>query len=106
MLRQSTNRSLRTESKWLGNSFVCAQIALSLMLVVVAGLLSTTLIKLRLGHAGFRTENISTVMMDLRARSERAGITDAYLLANGRTSETDAGSAECSLRHGSATVRK
>jgi predicted permease len=71
MLRQSANRSLRVESKWLGNSFVCAQIALSLMLVVVAGLLSTTLIKLRLGHAGFRTENISTVMMDIRARSER-----------------------------------
>ena len=71
MLRQSANRSLRAESKWLGNSFVCAQIALSLMLVVVAGLLSTTLIKLRLGHAGFRTQNISTVMMDLRARSER-----------------------------------
>jgi predicted permease len=71
MLRQSGNRSLRAECKWVGNSFVCAQIALSLMLVVVAGLLSTTLIKLRLGHAGFRTENISTVMMDLRARSER-----------------------------------
>jgi predicted permease len=71
MLRQSANRSLRAESKRLGNSFVCAQIALSLMLVVVAGLLSTTLINLRLSHAGFRTENISTVMMDLRARSER-----------------------------------
>jgi predicted permease len=71
MLRQAANRSLRAESKWLGNSFVCAQIALSLMLVVVAGLLSTTLIKLRLGHAGFRTENISTVMMDIRTRSER-----------------------------------
>jgi predicted permease len=72
MIRQSANRSLlRVESKWLGNSFVCAQIALSLMLVVVAGLLSTTLVKLRLGHAGFRTQNISTVMMDLRARSER-----------------------------------
>jgi putative ABC transport system permease protein len=42
-----------------------------LMLVVVAGLLSTTLVKLRLGHVGFRTENISTVMMDIRARSER-----------------------------------
>jgi predicted permease len=79
MLRQSANRSLRTESKWLGNSFVCAQIALSLMLVVVAGLLSTTLIKLRLGHAGFRTENISTVMMDLRARAERgASLTHIY----------------------------
>jgi predicted permease len=71
MLRQSANRSLRAESKWVGNSFVCAQIALSLMLVVVAVLLSTTLVKLRLGHGGFRTENISTVMMDLRARSER-----------------------------------
>jgi predicted permease len=71
MIRQSANRSLRAESKWLGNSFVCAQIALSLMLVVVALLLSTTLVKLRLGHAGFRTQNISTVMMDLRAQSER-----------------------------------
>jgi len=79
MLRQAANRSLRAESKWLGNSFVCAQIALSLMLVVVAGLLSTTLIKLRLGHAGFRTENISTVMMDIRARSERgAALTHIY----------------------------
>jgi predicted permease len=71
MLRQSANRSLQAESKWVGNSFVCTQIALSLMLVVVAGLLSTTLVKLRLGHVGFRTENISTVMMDIRARSER-----------------------------------
>ena len=71
MIRQSANPSLRAETKWLGNFFVCAQIALSLMLVVVAGLLSTTLVKLRLGHAGFRTQNISTVMMDLRARSER-----------------------------------
>jgi predicted permease len=71
MLRQSANRSLRAESKWVGNSLVCAQMALSLMLVVVAGLLSTTLIKLKLGHVGFRTENISTVMMDIRARSER-----------------------------------
>jgi predicted lysophospholipase L1 biosynthesis ABC-type transport system permease subunit len=71
MLRQSANRSRRAESKWLGNSFVCAQIALSLMLVVVAGLLSATLIELRFGHAGFRNQNISTVMMDLRARSER-----------------------------------
>jgi predicted permease len=71
MLRQSVNRSPRAESKWMGNSFVCAQIALSLMLVVVAGLLSTTLVKLRLGHVGFRTENISTVIMDIRARLER-----------------------------------
>jgi predicted permease len=71
MLRQSANRSLRAESRWVGSSFVCAQIALSLMLVVVAGLLSTTLVKLRLGHVGFRTQNISTAMMDIRARSER-----------------------------------
>ena len=71
MLRQSANRSLRAENRWLGSSFVCAQIALCLMLVVVAGLLSTTLVKLRLGHVGFRTQNISTVMMDIRARSER-----------------------------------
>jgi predicted permease len=71
MLRQSANRSLRAESRWVGSSFVCVQIALSLMLVVVAGLLSTTLVKLRLGHVGFRTQNISTVMMDIRARSER-----------------------------------
>jgi predicted permease len=35
MLRQSANRSLRSESKWVGNSFVCTQIALSLMLVVL-----------------------------------------------------------------------
>jgi predicted permease len=79
MIRQSASRSLRAESKWLGNSFACAQIALSLVLVVFAGLLSTTLVKLRLGHAGFRTQNISTVMMDLRARSERrAALTHLY----------------------------
>ena len=70
---------MRAESKWLGNSFACAQIALSLVLVVVASLLSTTLVKLRLGHAGFRTQDISTVMMDLRARSERgAALTHLY----------------------------
>src|SRR5580698_2638640 len=79
MIRQSASRSMRAESKWLGNSFACVQIALSLVLVVVAGLLSTTLINLRLGHAGFRTQNISTVMMDLRARSERgAALTHLY----------------------------
>jgi hypothetical protein len=71
MLRQSANRSFRTENRWLGQGFVCAQIALSLMLVMVAGLLSTTLVKLRQGYTGFHTENISTVMMDLRALPER-----------------------------------
>jgi predicted permease len=88
MLRQSANRSLRAESKWAGNSFVCAQIALSLMLVVVAGLLSTTLVKLRLGHVGFRTENTSTVMMDIRARSERGiALTHIYWQMAGHLKE-------------------
>jgi predicted permease len=88
MLRQPANRSLRSESKWVGNSFVCAQIALSLMLVVVAGLLSTTLVKLRLGHVGFRTENISTVMMDIRARSERGtALTHIYWQMAGHLKE-------------------
>jgi hypothetical protein len=35
-------------------------VALSLTLVVIAGLLSATLVKLRLGDTGFRTKNIAS----------------------------------------------
>lgn len=55
----------------MGQAFVCTQVALSLTLVVIAGLLSTTLLKLRLGDTGFRIKNIASVMIDLRLRPER-----------------------------------
>ena len=70
-LRHSGNIAIRTQNRWLGQAFVCAQVALSLALVVIAGLLSTTLVKLRLGDTGFRTKNIASVMIDLRLRPER-----------------------------------
>jgi predicted permease len=70
-LRHSGNFIIRTQNRWLGQAFVCTQVALSLTLVVIAGLLSTTLVKLRLGDTGFRTKNIAAVMIDLRLRPER-----------------------------------
>jgi predicted permease len=70
-LRHSGNIAIRTQNRWLGQAFVCAQVALSLTLVVIAGLLSATLVKLRLGDTGFRTKNIASVMIDLRLRPER-----------------------------------
>ena len=70
-LRHSGNLAIRIENRWMGQAFVCAQLALSLTLVVIAGLLSTTLLKLRLGDTGFRTKNIGSVMIDLRLRPER-----------------------------------
>lgn len=77
-LRHSGNLAIRTENRWMGQAFVCAQVALSLTLVVIAGLLSTTLLKLRHGETGFRTKNIDTVMIDLRLRPER-GVALAHL---------------------------
>jgi predicted permease len=57
-LRRTTKGATRTEKSRLRQGFVCVQIALSLTLVVVAGLLSTTLVRLHTGNNGFRTENV------------------------------------------------
>jgi predicted permease len=70
-LRRVAKGSARGENGKLRQGLVCVQIALSFTLVVVAGLLSTTLIKLRLGSTGFRTANIYTVMIDLRLLPDR-----------------------------------
>jgi predicted permease len=70
-LRRAAKGASGGENGKLRQGFVCVQIALSLALVVVAGLLSTTLIHLRLGSTGFRIAGVSTVMIDLRLLAER-----------------------------------
>jgi predicted permease len=68
----------RMEKSRLRQGFVCVQVALSLALVVVAGLLSATLVKLYTDDTGFRTKNIAFVMVDFRVRPER-GVTLTHL---------------------------
>ena len=87
-LRRTGKGATRMEKGWLRRGFVCMQIALSLVLVVVGGLLSTTLLKLRLGDTGFRTKNVYAVMMDLRLRHERGdALTHLYQQMVSRLSE-------------------
>ena len=70
-LRRAARGSLRMEKGRLRQGIVCVQVALSLTLVVVAGLLSTTLVKLRTKNIGLRTRNIFFVMVDFRVLPER-----------------------------------
>jgi predicted permease len=78
-LRRTAKGSTRAQKGRLREGFVCVQVALSLTLVVVAGLLSTTLMKLRMGDTGFRADNVSSVMVDLRLRAERgSALTHLY----------------------------
>ena len=70
-LRRAARGSLRREKARLRQCIVCLQVALSLTLVVVAGLLSTTLIKLRTNNIGLRTRDIFFVMIDFRVLPER-----------------------------------
>jgi predicted permease len=87
-LRRTGKGATRMEKGWLRRGFVCLQIALSLALVVVGGLLSTTLLKLRLGDTGFRTQNVYAVMIDLRLRHERGdALTHLYRQMVSRVSE-------------------
>jgi predicted permease len=78
-LRRATRGATRNEKGRLRQSFVCLQIALTLTLVVMAGLLSATLISLRNSHTGFRTENVLFALTDLRTRPEKgANLTQLY----------------------------
>ncbi len=83
-LRRAAKGSLRTEKARLRQGIVCLQVALSLTLVVAAGLLCTTLIKLRTNNIGLRTRDIFFVMIDFRVLPERG----AALAARFRQMET------------------
>jgi predicted permease len=57
-LRFAARGTAHIEKNRLRQSFVCVQMAFSLTLVVVAALLSVTLMRLRDGHNGFRANNV------------------------------------------------
>ena len=64
--------SLASARRSLARSFfVPAQVALTLVLVVVAGLLSATVVNLHTGSLGFRTENVVFVPADFERLPEK-----------------------------------
>lgn len=70
-LRRTTKGTTRTEKSRLRQGFVCVQIALTLALVVVAGLFSTTLVRLHTGNNGFRTKNVLFAHTDFSHLSQK-----------------------------------
>ena len=68
-LKQSGDRGLASGSSRLRSSLVIAQIALSLMLAVSAGLLIRTLVALQRSQLGYRTEGVLVVYADVPART-------------------------------------
>ena len=78
-LRRASRGTTRNERGRLRQSFVCFQVALSLTLVVLAGLLSETLAALEKGNSGYRTDNVLFALADLRACPEKgADLTHLY----------------------------
>jgi predicted permease len=63
-LRRTGQTTTSGRSSYLRRSFVPIQVALTLVLVIVAAMLSATVIHLRTTHLGFRTENVLFVPAD------------------------------------------
>ena len=82
--RGSARTGLGAGQRWLRNTFVVAEIALSLVLLVGAGLLIQTLSKLRGQYAGLRPDNVLTLRTQLsggkyREHGQRVAFYDAVL---------------------------
>jgi predicted permease len=71
-LRRAGNGTTRSEKSWLRQCFVCLEVALSLALVVMAGLLSTTLVELHAGRAGIHSQNNFFATVDLRPQLQKS----------------------------------
>ncbi|HYO99659.1 MAG TPA: ABC transporter permease [Pyrinomonadaceae bacterium] len=69
--RGSARTGLGAGQRWLRNTFVVAEIALSLVLLVGAGLLIQTLSKLRGQYAGLRPDNVLTMRTQLSGANYR-----------------------------------
>jgi predicted permease len=69
-LRSTGNGSTRSEKSRLRQGFVCLEVALSLALVVMAGLLSATLVELHAGGAGIHLENNFFATVDVRPQQQ------------------------------------
>jgi predicted permease len=69
-LRRAGNGSTRREKSGLRQGFVCLEVALSLALVVMAGLLSATLVELHAGGTGVHPENNFFATVDLRPQQQ------------------------------------
>ena len=84
-LKSATGRGgVGAGQRWLRNSFVVAEIALSLVLLVGAGLLIQTLSKLRGQYSGLRPDNVLTLRTQLsstryRQHSQRVPFYDQVL---------------------------
>jgi putative ABC transport system permease protein len=84
-LKQGSGRTgVGIGQRWLRSGFVVAQVALSLMLLVGAGLLVQTLYKLRNQYANLRPESVLTVRTQLvgakyRAHEQRVAFYDSVL---------------------------
>ena len=88
VLRRAARGSIRSEKGWLRQGFICLQVALSLTLVVVAGLLSATLVRLRTGNNGFRTQNVLFVSNDFnRLPQKGAALAQLYRQMTARMKE-------------------
>ena len=72
-LRRAGNGSTRSEKNRLRESSVCLEVALSLALVVMAGLLNATLVALHAGGSGgVRSENNFFATVDVRPQTQRS----------------------------------
>jgi predicted permease len=77
-LRRAGNSSTRSERSRLRQGFVCLELALSLALVVMAGLLSATLVELHAGGTGIHPEHNFFATIDVRPQQQRSVATHLY----------------------------
>jgi predicted permease len=77
-LRRAGNGSTRSERSRLRQGFVCLELALSLALVVMAGLLSATLVELHAGGTGIHLEHNFFATVDVRPQQQRSVATHLY----------------------------
>src|SRR5262249_6685301 len=66
--RESRSASVSTPVKRTRQALVILQLALSLTLLIGAGLLAKTFLQLRTTHPGFRVENVLTARVNLRGQ--------------------------------------
>jgi putative ABC transport system permease protein len=71
-LRRAGNSTTRSEKGRLRQCFVCLEVALSLALVVMAGLLSATLVELHAGRAGIHIKNNFFATVDVRPQPQKS----------------------------------